>query len=234
MFIQQEADGWWKRLYLDKQILFSAFSTTFRCCEPRCKSDEDCADPYCAGHSQIVYAAGCDSSKDLCETEDAHVFAYRNRHYYVMLEGTTHADAQAQCASSGRALASFDSAQDYQRVIYGVLASDVGLDIRKRVGDIQAHVDLMDLASNATQAMDGVMWVDGTWENSEWVNSRGTRSFFQWFSGNGSITENYISFQPTPTPPSLEILCVGLETIYVFNIVRNCTQLFPSLCMSGT
>jgi hypothetical protein len=84
------------------------------------------------------------------------------------------------------------------------------------------------------QAMDGVMWVDGTWENSEWVNSRGTRSFFQWFSGNGSITENYISFQPTPTPPSLEILCVGLETIYVFNIVRNCTQLFPSLCMSGT
>jgi hypothetical protein len=83
----------------------SAFSTTFRCCEPRCKSDEDCADPYCAGHSQIVYAAGCDSSKDLCETEDAHVFAYRNRHYYVMLEGTTHADAQAQCASSGRALA---------------------------------------------------------------------------------------------------------------------------------
>ena len=36
-------------------------------------------------------------------------------------------------------------------MIYGVLASDVGLDIRKRVGDIQAHVDLMDLASNATQ-----------------------------------------------------------------------------------
>jgi hypothetical protein len=52
------------------------------------------------------------------------------------------------------------------------------------------------------------------------------------WSANGSITDSYLRHQPTPRP--LTPLCVGLESIYVFNTPVNCSRLFPSLCMTGT
>jgi hypothetical protein len=229
--IEEELPGWWKNLYMSNDILFSVFNSTSQCCEAVCTSPEDCKDLAC-----LPPSPQCSPAQQLCvDADDAYSFEHRNRHYYLTPTATTHAAAQAHCASGGGALASFDNVAAFQRVAYGLLSSDGGFDIRKSVTNMQAHVASLNSLGDAQENIiaQGMIWVDGAQNaDGEWVNSGGASSFFQWWSANGSITDSYLRHQPTPRP--LTPLCVGLESIYVFNTPVNCSRLFPSLCMTGT
>jgi len=77
----------------------------------------------------------------------------------------------------------------------------------------------------------GVVWVDGTWANGdEWVNAAGQPGRFQWWRGNGSLTEMILKRQQNPGFEQLS-LCVGLEIVLGFNVVLNCSKAHASLCM---
>jgi hypothetical protein len=77
----------------------------------------------------------------------------------------------------------------------------------------------------------GLVWMDGTWSNGDkWVNIAGRPGHFQWWRGNGSVTDVLLKPQPNPGLAQRS-LCVGLDIVLGFNVVLNCSKPHASLCM---